>query len=241
MRIESLVNIDFLTKGIVARAALPFITFAGILLTNYCVFMVVPNERVMGPVQRIFYFHVGSVMAAYAMIAVLFTGSCFYLVTKKLEWDMLAEASASVGYVFSSVVLASGMIWGHSAWNTWWNWEPRLVSFLLLWLVLFSYIILRSFSEGHVRQRNFAAVLGIIASAYVPIVIVSIKFLDRTQQLHPQVAAEQGLRDMRFVYTLILAIMSLVLFSLWLLLLKVSNLVLRRELRELLPDINATL
>src|SRR5262245_42515312 len=111
MRIESIVNLRFLSSHIVMHI-LAVLAVAGVAATNYLVFMVVPNEAVMGAVQRIFYFHVGSVMAAYTMIALLFTASCFVLVTRKPEWDIAAESAAAVAFLFSSVVLASGMIWG---------------------------------------------------------------------------------------------------------------------------------
>ena len=172
-------------------------------------------------------------MAAYAMIAVLFIASIMYLSKRVVQWDRLAEAAGSVAFVFCSVVLASGMIWGHSAWNTWWRWEPRLVSFLVLWLLLLSYLLLRMLLTEHPRQRNFAAVLGILAAVNVPLVIFSIKLLDQSQQLHPEVVAKRGLRDASFVYTLILANVSVILLSFWLMLSKLQTLLLMDEKQSL--------
>jgi len=233
MNIDALTNSSFLLRSHWCTRVIPAIALFGILLSNWLVFTVVPNEKVMGAVQRIFYFHVGSAMAAYLMVAVMFVSSVFYLATKKDGWDMLAEAAAVVGLMLCTVVLASGMIWGRSAWNTWWRWEPRLVSFLVLWLILFSYVILRSFSEGHARQKNFAAVLAIIAAVNVPIVIYSVKLLDHSQQLHPEVVAKQGLRDASFVYTLVCANVSMLVLSVWLMLVRTGTLVLERSSRML--------
>jgi heme exporter protein C len=197
---------------------------------QYYVFMVVPDEKIMGAVQRIFYFHVGSAMAAYAMLAVMFFASSWYLATKENIWDQVSEAAASVGFMFCSIVLASGMIWGHSSWNTWWRWEPRLVSFLILWLMLFSYVALRMFSKEHVLNRNVSAVLGILSAINVPIVIFSIKLLDATEQLHPEVVAKQGLVELSYVTGLLLSIFALILFAAVLMRIKVRLISLEQRL-----------
>lgn len=233
MDIQKLLSAQTLLSSLWLRRVLPLVVVVAITLTQYCIFMVVPNEQVMGAVQRIFYFHVGAAMAAYAMIAVLFIASIMYLSKRVVQWDRLAEAAGSVAFVFCSVVLASGMIWGHSAWNTWWRWEPRLVSFLVLWLLLLSYLLLRMLLTEHPRQRNFAAVLGILAAVNVPLVIFSIKLLDQSQQLHPEVVAKRGLRDASFVYTLILANVSVILLSFWLMLSKLQTLLLMDEKQSL--------
>lgn len=233
MAIEKFISSKNLSENFWLRHVLPLLAFLAVAVSQFWIFVVVPNEQVMGAVQRIFYFHVGAAMAAYAMIAVLFFASVFYLAKRAVQWDMLAEAAGSVGFVFCSVVLVSGMIWGHSAWNTWWRWEPRLVSFLVLWLILLSYTLLRSLTEDHPRQRNFAAVLGILAAVNVPIVIFSIKLLEQSQQLHPEVVAKQGLRDWRFVSGLIIGNVSVILLSVCLLFVKVKNVLIQRDINIL--------
>ncbi len=232
MKIESIINQEFLTRSKTVRYVLPTLAILGVAVSLFCIFTVVPNERIMGAAQRIFYFHVASIMAAYLMIAVLFFSSVFYLGSKKDEWDTLASGAGSVALLFCSVGLASGMIWGHSAWNVWWRWEPRLVSFLVLWMILFAYAMLRGFAQGHSAKKNFAAVLGIISAVNVPIVIFSIKLLDHTQQLHPEVVAKQGLKDSSYWYTFALSNVSLLLFSLWLLAIVTTTLFLRQKAEE---------
>ena len=233
MEIEKLVNLETLTKNRIATVALPAIASLGVLFTNYLVFMVVPDEQVMGAVQRIFYFHVGSAMACYSMIGVLFLASVMYLNSKKPQWDAVAESAAAVGFTFCTVVLVTGMIWGHSAWNVWWRWEPRLVSFLVLWFVMFSYVLLRGFTENHPRKRNLAAALGIISAVNVPIVIFSIKLLDNTQQLHPEVVAKQGLRDISFVYTLVSANVFLIVAAFWFMMVQLRRLLIAQSVTDL--------
>ena len=217
-------------------------TGAGIFASLYCVFRVVPTEAVMGPIQRIFYFHVGAAIASYFVIAGVLFGSALYLSTRNVELDELADSAASVALLLATIVLFSGMIWGHSSWNTWWRWEPRLVSFLVLWLILGSYRILRWFSVGHERERVFAAVMGILSAVNVPIVIYSIRLLSDREQLHPQVVAGGGLRDLPYAgETLALTTVSLIFLSFWLCLLAKHQRNLEHRVRTLADESTQTL
>lgn len=215
--------LTFLTTSLWTQAVLPCVAFVLLLLANIMVFLVVPNEAVMGAVQRIFYFHVGAATNTYIMIGVLFIASVCFLTFRTPVWDVLAEAAGGVALLLASIVLVSGSIWGHSAWNTWWRWEPRLVSFLVLWLVLFAYVLLRSFTERSERQGAFAAILGIVSAVNVPLAIFSIKLMSQAEQLHPEVVAEQGLKDERFVYALICGIFALGAVSFWLLVVRMTS------------------
>lgn len=201
-----------------------------ILFSLYLVFMVVPNERVMGAVQRIFYFHVGAAMGCYALIAVLFMSSVMYLISKQNLWDQIAVASGEVAALFCTIVLVSGMIWGHSAWNTWWRWEPRLVSFLVLWLLLVAYVLMRAFLQSEEKLQSFASILGIVVAIQIPIVIFSIRLLSPQEQLHPEVVANQGLKDARFVVALVTANLSMIFLGLLLFLYRVRQEFLKFEL-----------
>lgn len=229
---KNIINLKFLTENFWLNRVLPSVVTLGMFGCIYYIFMVVPNEKVMGAVQRIFYFHVGSALTAYLMLAVLLIASCFFLNSKKIEWDFIAESSAYIAFLFCTIVLASGMIWAHSAWNVWWRWEPRLVSFLVLWLILFSYVILRSFASGDQKERVFSAILGIVAAVNVPVVIFSIKLLDHREQLHPEVVAKKGLGDPRFSIALLFASVCLMLFSVWILKLRVTQRVIENKIGE---------
>ncbi|RIL11319.1 MAG: cytochrome C assembly protein [Proteobacteria bacterium] len=192
-----------------AQLGLVVVTFLALLWANYMVFMVVPNERVMGPIQRIFYFHVGSAFAAYFAIAAALIASLGYLATRSKKMDLLLEAAGEVGFVFCTIVLLSGMIWAKTAWNTYFNWEPRLVSFLLLWMIFLSFVILRHFGDP-ARVSQHSAILGIVGAVTVPIVVFSIDLLPQMAQLHPQVVSKQGLRDPSYYQALAIASFGLI-------------------------------
>ena len=220
----------FLLKSSKFELGLLSVVALAILFSLELVFMVVPNERVMGAVQRIFYFHVGAAMACYAQIAILFMVSVMYLISKKILWDQIAVAAGEVAALFCTIVLFSGMIWGHSAWNTWWRWEPRLVSFLVLWLLLLSYVLTRAFLQSEEKLQNFASIVGILIAIQIPIVIFSIRLLTPQEQLHPEVVANQGLKDYRFVVALISANLSVIALGGLLLLYRVRQEFLKFEL-----------
>jgi len=183
-----------------------------ITYANYLVFMVVPNERLMGPVQRIFYFHVGSALACYAAFGIVFVASIWHLINRSWSADAVAEAAGEVGLVFSSIVLVTGMIWGKAAWNTWFSWEPRLVTFLLLWLIFLAFNLLRIFGEP-AKVSAQSAVLGIIGVVMIPFVVFSVKFMPQTAQLHPQVIEHSGLKEPIFAYTLAVTAAALILLQ----------------------------
>jgi heme exporter protein C len=195
---------------------LPIFLMIGV--ANFLVFMVVPNEKVMGPVQRIFYFHVGSAIACYCAFAIVLIAGMAYLANRSWRMDLLGQAAGEVGFIFCSIVLISGMIWGHAAWNTWFRWEPRLVSFLLLWLIFLAFNLLRSFGDPR-RVGAHCAVLGIVGALTVPLVVFSIKFLPKIAQLHPQVVSEGGLKDSRMLFAFFFtmaALVALQFFMVWL-------------------------
>lgn len=174
---------------------LGIVTLLLITASHYLVFMVVPNEAVMGAVQRVFYFHVGAALSCYAAFGAVFVASLAFLATGSRKADRISAACGEVGFVMCTIVLATGMIWGHSAWNTWFRWEePRLVTFLVLWLIFLSYTVLRNFSDPS-KTAAHAAVLGILGAASVPLVYVSIKFLPASARLHPEVIEQGGLKD----------------------------------------------
>ncbi len=232
MEIENFINLRMLKSRSYQRY-LPLLSFLLLELALIFVFKIVPDEKIMGAVQRIFYFHVGAAFTSYLLVAVLLMASIFYLASKKVVWDLLAESANYVGFIFCSIVLATGMIWGHSAWNTWWRWEPRLVSSLALWLILLVYMLLRKFTENDSKQRNFAAVLAIISSLFVPIVIFSIKIMNQNEQLHPQVVGREGLQDPSFKYALLIASLALITFGFNMLLVRLGNRLLEQEILNL--------
>jgi heme exporter protein C len=135
-----------------------------------------------GQLQRIFYVHVPSAWVAYIGFAIVFIASIAFLRTGERRWDLLAHAAAEVGVVFCSLVLITGPIWAHPVWGTWWQWDARLTSSLVLWLTYVGYLFLRGLATDPTRAGKPAAVLGIVGFVNVPLVHFSVYWW---RTLHP--------------------------------------------------------
>ena len=158
------------------------IAIAFLFLAIYLVFSYAPIETTMLEVQKIFYFHVSSALTVFLAFGVTCLFSLLYLIKRKDKFDTVAATSAELGIVFCTIVLLTGPIWAKPAWNTWWNWEPRLTSTLILWLMYIGYFILRSALTGE-KRKVYSAVLGILAFLDVPIVYFSVEIWQGN--LHP--------------------------------------------------------
>jgi heme exporter protein C len=135
-----------------------------------------PREAVQGNVQRIMYVHVPAVLTAYLAFGLVLIGSIGYLASARMGWDRLAAAAAELGVLFTGITIASGSIWGRPTWGTWWTWDARLTSTAILFLVYAGYLLLRAMVEEPERRGRFAAVVGIVGAANIPIVHFSVKW-----------------------------------------------------------------
>lgn len=139
-------------------------------------------EEMGGPLQRIFYFHVPSAWAAYLGFAVVLIGSMAYLRTEARRWDLLAHGAAEIGVIFTTIVLITGPIWARPVWGTWWQWDARLTSTLVMWLTYVGYLFLRATATDRSAAGRLGAVVGIVGFINIPIVHFSVQWW---RTLHP--------------------------------------------------------
>ena len=144
----------------------------------------------MGFSQKILYYHAPIAETALVAFGVAFVAAILYLRTQDLKWDRLGFVSVRLGLLFSVLVMATGMIWGKAAWGTWWAWEPRLTTFLLVCFLYAAYWVLRSVVDEEQRRATYAAVFAIIAFIDVPITFFATRFLP--EGLHPVVIGPGG-------------------------------------------------
>jgi heme exporter protein C len=155
------------------------IAAVGIALSIYEIFYVAPLQYGVNEAgklngsslffnQKIFYLHTAHAFWLFGSVGVAGISSIMYLVRRDPRWDDIASASTDVSVAFGAVVLATGMIWGKAAWDTWWTWEPRLVMSLLLWLILVGYVLVRKFA-GPSAER-IAAGMSIFGMVGVPFI-----------------------------------------------------------------------
>lgn len=148
-----------------------------------------PIEAVMGPVQKIFYFHVASAWAGMLSFIIAAAAGAGYLISRRPVWDWLSSASIEVGLVFGLIAILSGMIWAQPIWNTWWVWDPRLTTTAIMELIYLAYFILRSGLDSPETKARLGAVYAIVGVVTVPLTFFSIR-LYRT--IHPVVIAPGG-------------------------------------------------
>jgi len=143
----------------------------------------------MGPVQKVFYFHVASAWGGMLSFLLAAAAGAGYLVTRKVRWDWLSLSAVEVGLVFGLIAILSGMIWAQPIWNTWWAWDPRLTTTAIMELIYLAYFILRSGLDTPETKARLGAVYVIVSVISVPLTFLSIR-LFRT--IHPVVIAASG-------------------------------------------------
>lgn len=213
-----------------ATTALGSTTAASMLVLLAGALLWAPTDRLQGDVQRIFYIHVPAAWIGMLGFAVVFVASIAYLVTRNARWDRLAASSAEVGVVFTTGVMLTGPLWGRPVWGVYWDWDPRLTSFFVLWLLYISYLVLRSYVAEPTRRARYSAVLGIIAFLDVPLVYVSVRWW-RSLHPGPVVANPEGPQlPGSMLAVLLVGVAAFTLFYLLLLRLRIDNAVREDEL-----------
>jgi heme exporter protein C len=154
----------------------------GILLA----FLYAPTDSsTMGFSQKIFYYHAPIAETALLAFTIAFVAAIAYLRTHDARYDRLGFVCVRLGLLFSLLVMATGMIWGRAAWGAWWDWEPRLTTFLLVCVMYTAYFVLRQTVEEETRRATFAALFAIVAFVDVPITFFATRFLPAG--MHPVV------------------------------------------------------
>lgn len=139
-----------------------------------------PYESTMGLVQKIFYFHVPAAMAMFLSAFICGIASAVFLFGRKPLADRVALSAAELAVLFGCIVLVSGPLWARKAWGVWWQWDARLTSTLILWLIFQAYLVLRRY--GGPGSERLAAGVAIFGAANVPFVYWSVNVW---RTLHP--------------------------------------------------------
>jgi heme exporter protein C len=206
------------------RHLLPALVFAAMSAALVLVFLVVPTEREMGIVQRIFYFHVSSAWVAFLAFFLVAGASAVYLWNRSAAADRLAHAAGEVGVLFCTLVLVTGPLWARPVWGVWWTWDPRLTMTVILWAIYASYLLLRAYGGEDDAVRRYAAVLGLIGVLDIPIIMVSVRLM---RGIHPAVITRNeggsGLTDPWMRIALLVSALALVLLASWLMALRMRT------------------
>ncbi|MDO9085588.1 MAG: cytochrome c biogenesis protein CcsA [Anaerolineaceae bacterium] len=173
-------------KKPMALKVLDIVTVIALLSATAMVFFYAPIERVMGAVQKVFYFHVAAGWVG--MLSFLFAAvaGILFLVKKTKVWDLVGVAAVEIGIVFILINIVTGSIWARPIWNTWWTWDPRLTTATIMELVYIAYLMLRQGIDDPERRARFGAVYAIVGFLSVPLTFFSIRIF---RTIHPVVIA----------------------------------------------------
>ena len=140
-----------------------------------------PYESTMGLVQKIFYFHVPSWIVMFTSAFVCGIASAILLFSGRKSADRVAAAAAELTVLFGSIGLLTGPLWGRKAWGVWWQWDARLTSALVMWLIFVAYLLLRKY--GGAGSEKLSAVVALFGMANVPFVYWSVNMW---RTVHPK-------------------------------------------------------
>ena len=164
---------------------------------------------------RLMYLHLPSILIAYLGFFITMVGSIVYLRSGSTFWDLLAGAAAEIGVVFSAFLVISGALWGRPTWGVYWQWDPRLTSTTVMFLMYLGYLALRRLDlPPDVRSRR-AAVLGIVSFANVIVVRYSVQWWRGLHQ--GQTLGVDTQLDGLMLFSLFLAAVAFLLVAAWLL------------------------
>jgi heme exporter protein C len=216
----------------IARWLTPALLLCGLILAGSALawtLLAAPAERLQGDTVRILPIHVSSAwlgMAGWLMIA---GASLVELVWRHPLAGIAARAAAAPGAVFSAICLASGSIWGRPAWGTWWVWDGRLTSMLVLLFLYLGYIALAGAVDREGGSPRIPAIFGLVGAVNIPIIHYSVLWWE-TQHQKPSISMGNSAIDPVFLWPLLVATLGMSLLF--------GGVILAR-MRALLADIQA--
>lgn len=187
------------------------LSIAGMLLAPQLI-MRAPTEPTMGFVQRIFYFHVPCAWLAMLGAFVAGIGSAVYLFKGSERAEQIAAAAAELTVLFGLCVIVSGPLWARKAWGVFWQWDVRLTTTALLWIIFVAYLFARRY--GGPGGRRLSAGLALFGAADVPMIYISVSIW---RTIHPKTSVvpslDPGMRPAFWLSMLTFTVLFVVLMQ----------------------------
>jgi heme exporter protein C len=197
-----------------------------------------PEDYQQGDAVRIMYVHVPSAWLASFLFFSLAISCIFYLVWKHPLADLISNAIAPIGAIFSVLTLVTGSLWGKPMWGTWWVWDARLTSMLILFFFYLGYMLLSNAFERKIDGSKSASVLAIIGLINLPIIKFSV---DRWHTLHQPssiLRMDGPSIDKEMLLPLTLMMVGFSLFSIYLIITNVKTMLLEKKCEALILKLN---
>ncbi|SOD92658.1 heme ABC transporter permease [Caenispirillum bisanense] len=168
-----------------ANAILPWAAGATVILLLaglYFSLVASPEDYQQGATVRIMYVHVPAAWMALFVYTAMAVASAVALIWKHPVSDLFAKAASPVGAAFTFIALATGAFWGKPMWGTWWVWDARLTSMLILFFLYLGHMALMNAFDDPQRGFRAAAVLALVGVVNVPIIKFSVDWWNTLHQ-----------------------------------------------------------
>jgi ABC-type transport system involved in cytochrome c biogenesis, permease component len=195
------------------------LSLAGLALLLAYALVWSPPDVIQGDSVRIMYVHVPTAIIAFTACGITTLASAMWLRKRSEGWWVLGGASAEVGLVFTAACLVTGAIWGRPTWGTYWDWDPRITSTTLLFILLVGYLALRQVDNesGDAAQRGMrGAIVGLLLFPNVMIVHYSVDWWRSLHQTATITRLDPTIEG-TMLFTLMLGIVVFSLLFAWLL------------------------
>ena len=192
-----------------------------------------PDDIVQGSAVRIMYVHVPSAWLSIFSYLLLAICSLFFIVWRHPLADILSRAIAPVGALFSLLTLLTGSIWGKPMWGTWWVWDARLTSMLILFLLFMGYIALSNAFEKSERGSRPAALLAIAGSINLPIVKFSVDWWSTLHQPASIMRTGGVSIDSSMLLPLVIMFLAFQLFFILIIIFRSHSILMERKMQHL--------
>tara|TARA_Y100000590_G_C15676078_1_gene998069 strand:+ start:643 stop:1365 length:723 start_codon:yes stop_codon:yes gene_type:complete len=141
-----------------------------------------PNDYQQGNLVKIMYVHVPSAWMALMIYSSIAFASCFYLINKHLLANIFCKSASLIGASFTLIAIVTGSIWGKPTWGTWWVWDARITSMLILLFLYLGHITIYSFSDNINKSGQAASILAILGFINIPIIKFSVDWWNTLHQ-----------------------------------------------------------
>jgi heme exporter protein C len=204
------------------RRILGILLIPAIAGCGWMIFFWAPLEVSMGIVQKIMYIHVPSVMVAYFSFFIAFISSVGYLWKRKEGYDIVACSTVEIGVIFCGIAIATGSIWARPTWNTYWSWDPRLTTALILFLIFVGYILLRRFTTYGEQQARLSAVIAIVGCLDIPLIHMSVVWWRTLHQPSTILSTQKNVIDRPLAIMLWISVFTMALLFAYLLSMRIE-------------------
>lgn len=193
-----------------AKRLTPILLVVGLLASTGAIawgLVMVPPDRLMGETVRIIFIHVPTAWLGMAGWMTIAGSSLALLVWRHPLAALAARAAAIPGAVFTAICLATGSIWGRPTWGTWWVWDGRLTSMLILFFLYIGYIALVNASSERGQTSRTAAIFGIVGAVNIPIINRSVVWWETVHQ-PPSITLSGSSIDSAFLWPLLVSVIG---------------------------------